>query len=169
MLLELHVHTKKYSKCSQIEPVELIRRVMSKKIQGIVITEHHYLWSEEEIRQLRIDAQAEDNFLIMSAEEVDTDKGHILVFGAGYFLAQFHNQFFAFADIRRRFKEEYFLKAYLRESKSVSKNFLREILIFQIRANLSISAYLIKVGKGISPEIDSICRHSLYLKRKLKT
>ncbi|MDD5644118.1 MAG: phosphotransferase [bacterium] len=83
MLLELHCHTDKHSACSKISPVELVKKVSAKHLQGMVITEHRYLWTDEEIRALRKEASAADDFLILSAQEVDTEIGHVLVFGAG--------------------------------------------------------------------------------------
>lgn len=82
MLLELHSHTSDHSKCSKCDPVELVRRIKEKKLQGLVITDHHYLWTEEEIRSLRVAAGAERSFLIFAAQEVETDFGHIIVYGA---------------------------------------------------------------------------------------
>jgi len=83
MLLEMHCHTSRYSKCSQIDPVLLARQVRKKGLQGLIITEHHYLWSEDEIKALRAEAELDENFVIMAGQEVETDFGHVLVFGAG--------------------------------------------------------------------------------------
>ena len=82
MLLEMHCHTSRYSGCSQISPVDLVRQVKKKELQGVVITEHHYLWKEEELRALRVEAELEENFLIMAGQEIVTDIGHVLVYGA---------------------------------------------------------------------------------------
>jgi len=82
MLLELHTHTDRYSRCSTIDPVTLVKRVVAKGIQGIVITEHHYLWSDEEIARLRAEAEVGSHFRIFAAQEVETDLGHVLVYGA---------------------------------------------------------------------------------------
>lgn len=82
MLLEMHCHTSKYSKCSLINPETLITLVKKKGLQGIIITEHHYLWGDDEIKALRIKAEMDENFLIMAGQEVETDFGHVLVFGA---------------------------------------------------------------------------------------
>ncbi|MFA7114561.1 MAG: PHP domain-containing protein, partial [Candidatus Omnitrophota bacterium] len=82
MLLELHSHTSRYSKCSVCTPEDLVRRIMEKGLQGLVITEHHYLWTDDEIRQLKRDAGVGEHFLIMAGQEVDTDIGHVVVYGA---------------------------------------------------------------------------------------
>lgn len=82
MLLEIHCHTSKYSKCSQVDPVSLVRQVVRKELQGLVITEHQRLWTDEELNELRRSAEVENHFLILSGQEVETDIGHVLVFGA---------------------------------------------------------------------------------------
>lgn len=82
MLLEMHCHTSRYSRCSQIAPANLARQVKKKELQGIVITEHHYLWKGDELEVLRVEAELDKNFLILSGQEVVTDIGHVLVFGA---------------------------------------------------------------------------------------
>lgn len=82
MLLELHCHTNKHSSCSKIDPVELVNKVFRKHLQGMVITEHQYLWTDEEIGNLKKKASVGDDFLILSAQEVATEIGHVLVFGA---------------------------------------------------------------------------------------
>ena len=88
MLLEMHCHTSRYSRCSQIDPASLLKQVKKKELQGIVITEHHYLWKEEEIKALRKEAELDENFLILAGQEIETDTGHMLVFGADRTIGQ---------------------------------------------------------------------------------
>ncbi|MBN1823240.1 MAG: phosphotransferase [Endomicrobiales bacterium] len=83
MLIELHAHTTKHSACSKIDPVTLVTQCVSKGLQGLVLSEHHYLWTEEEIEALRLEAGAERHFLIFAAQEIETDLGHVVVIGAG--------------------------------------------------------------------------------------
>ena len=82
MLLEMHCHTSKYSRCSRAVAASLVRQVKKKELQGVIITEHHYLWEEDEIKALRVEAELDENFLIIAGQEVETDIGHVLVFGA---------------------------------------------------------------------------------------
>lgn len=82
MLFELHSHTNKHSKCSSISPDTLVKRVLAKGLQGLLITEHHYLWPKQEIDALKKDAGAPAYFVILSAQEVQTEIGHVLVIGA---------------------------------------------------------------------------------------
>lgn len=82
MLIEMHAHTSRYSPCSQIAPVDLVKQVVAKGLQGVVITEHHYVWQASEIAELRREAEVPDSFLIFSAQEVSVSGfGHVLVFG----------------------------------------------------------------------------------------
>lgn len=82
MLIEMHAHTKSHSACSHIDPVELVRQARKKGLQGIILTEHHYLWGEDELAELKRRSEAEDYFVLLAAQEVDTDAGHVLVYGA---------------------------------------------------------------------------------------
>jgi len=83
MVIEVHAHTSEHYCCSRISASDLIRIIQEKGLGGVVLTDHHYLWSEEELQQLRIDSDIADDFLILSGQEVFTrDFGDVLVFGA---------------------------------------------------------------------------------------
>jgi hypothetical protein len=82
MLLEMHVHTSAHSSCSSLNPVTLIKQTVLKGLQGVIITDHHYLWSETELAELKKRAEVNENFIILSGQEVETDIGHVLVYGA---------------------------------------------------------------------------------------
>jgi tryptophanyl-tRNA synthetase len=43
-------------------------------MQGIVITEHKYKWTDAEIRELKTKSELPDNFLIMAAQEAEKDE-----------------------------------------------------------------------------------------------
>lgn len=102
MLLEMHCHTREHSRCSHVDAVELVRRCFAKDLQGIVLTDHHYLWSAEELRQLRRDAAVPDHFLILSGQETRTaDFGDVLVYGAAQAIARDT----PLAELRRTFPE----------------------------------------------------------------
>lgn len=82
MLLEMHSHTSMHSPCSVVDPVTLVNLVSKRGLNGIVLTEHHYLWQVEELEWLRKKTGVKKDFLILSGQEVGTDKGHVLVYGA---------------------------------------------------------------------------------------
>jgi predicted metal-dependent phosphoesterase TrpH len=82
MLLELHSHSSEHSSCSNITAVDLVRLVKGAGINGIVITDHHYLWPEEQLATLRAESGLPDDFVILSGQEVFTsDFGDVLVYG----------------------------------------------------------------------------------------
>jgi len=83
MLLEIHCHSSEHSSCSHVSARQLVERVFNKGLQGIIFTDHHYLWSETELRDLRRTCGVPDHFLILSGQEVKTrEMGDVLVFGA---------------------------------------------------------------------------------------
>jgi hypothetical protein len=48
------------------------------------LTDHHYLWPEDELQALRKQAALPESFLLFSGQEVTTaDVGDVLVYGAG--------------------------------------------------------------------------------------
>jgi 3',5'-nucleoside bisphosphate phosphatase len=83
MLLEMHSHTAEHSRCSAIPAAELIRQAFAKGLQGIVFTDHHYLWEDKEILQVRCSSAVPDHFLILSGQEISTPEiGDVIVYGA---------------------------------------------------------------------------------------
>jgi predicted metal-dependent phosphoesterase TrpH len=83
MIVEMHCHTSEHSPCSHVVAVDLVRRAQEVGIQAIVITDHHYLWSEEELAELRRRAGLPKGVLLLAGQEVQTrDFGHVVVYGA---------------------------------------------------------------------------------------
>ncbi len=82
MLFEMHCHTAEKSSCSSAPVVELIRRVQARGLQGIVLTDHHAVWTDNELTAARHQAGIPGHFLILTAQEVTT-RSHcdILVYG----------------------------------------------------------------------------------------
>ncbi|OGO52090.1 MAG: hypothetical protein A2148_09640 [Chloroflexi bacterium RBG_16_68_14] len=77
MLIDLHNHTGWGSGDSHLDPSELIERARRWGLDGIAITEHNQVWDPEKIEALR----RRHNFPVIGGAEVDTDIGHVLVFG----------------------------------------------------------------------------------------
>ena len=85
MVLDLHVHTMRYSPCSQIHPVHLPFTASLFGLDGFAITEHDYLWTDDEIQELKRDTGNHD-IIILRGQEIRTysenrPEGDILVFG----------------------------------------------------------------------------------------
>lgn len=80
MLIDIHVHTNKYSSCSILNPIDLVYQALKLRLSGIVITEHNRVWSEKEIKELKRATECED-LLILRGKEVTSSLGHLLIFG----------------------------------------------------------------------------------------
>jgi predicted metal-dependent phosphoesterase TrpH len=77
MLIDLHNHTGWGSGDSHLDPSDLVERARHWGLDGIAITEHNQLWDPEKIEMLR----RRHDFTVIGGVEVDTDVGHVLVFG----------------------------------------------------------------------------------------
>jgi predicted metal-dependent phosphoesterase TrpH len=75
--VDLHCHTGWGSGDSHTDPNVLIAQAKAYGLDGICITEHNQLWDQKRIEQLA-DKHA---FLVIGGIEVDTDIGHVLVYG----------------------------------------------------------------------------------------
>lgn len=78
MKFDLHMHTSRYSPCSVTDPFELVESAVAARLDGIVITEHHHVWAEDELAELRA---AAPQLIILAAVEVTCAGGDILVYG----------------------------------------------------------------------------------------
>jgi 3',5'-nucleoside bisphosphate phosphatase len=83
LLIEMHAHTTEHSTCSHVGARDLIRLIHAKGFQGLVFTDHHYLWQPEDLREIRRKSGVPESFLVFPAQEVRTrDMGDVLVYGA---------------------------------------------------------------------------------------
>ena len=86
MEIDLHIHTNRYSGCSNLDPLALVRRARRIGLDGIALTEHGIRWSDEDIQELRRRAK-EDRLLVFPGEEAacydrsGRFQGEFLVFG----------------------------------------------------------------------------------------
>ena len=53
MKFDLHMHTTRHSPDSFMDPFALVHRARQIGLEGVVITEHDWLWTEEELDELR--------------------------------------------------------------------------------------------------------------------
>jgi thiamine kinase-like enzyme/predicted metal-dependent phosphoesterase TrpH len=74
-------------------------------------------------------------------------------FDVGTFLAQFRNQLFPYPEILQAVPEGVFLDAYLSLAADKNGDFLRQVELFRARTDLSIAAFLIKLGLGESENL----------------
>jgi predicted metal-dependent phosphoesterase TrpH len=86
MEMDLHIHTNRYSGCSNIDAVKLLRKSKEVGLDGIALTEHGICWSAENIEEIRDKSRVTD-LVILPGQEVAcyTKSGHFqgefLVFG----------------------------------------------------------------------------------------
>jgi predicted metal-dependent phosphoesterase TrpH len=80
ILIDMHLHTKRHSRCSAIDPKKLVRQAVKRGLAGVVITEHHYQWPEDELQELR-DACDEPGFILLAGFEYTSSQGDILIYG----------------------------------------------------------------------------------------
>ncbi len=77
--LDLHVHTRRYSPCAEALDPECLGLAMEKAgLNGLVITEHDYLWPAEDIALLNRKLK---NKRIYRGVEVSSSNGHFIVIG----------------------------------------------------------------------------------------
>jgi predicted metal-dependent phosphoesterase TrpH len=77
VLVDLHCHTRAYSRCSALTPDALVRAARERGLDAVCITEHDALWASDEVRTLAESLQ----FPVFRGMEVTTEVGHVLVFG----------------------------------------------------------------------------------------
>lgn len=78
MNFDLHIHTTRYSLDSQLDPRTLVRQAQLIGLDGIVITEHDWLWREDELEELRGSAPG---LVVLAGVEVSATEGHFLAYG----------------------------------------------------------------------------------------
>jgi predicted metal-dependent phosphoesterase TrpH len=78
MKFDLHMHTTRYSPDSVMDPFRLVRRARQVGLDGVVISEHDWLWTEAELEELRA---ADPGLIVLAGMEVSCREGHFLAYG----------------------------------------------------------------------------------------
>jgi predicted metal-dependent phosphoesterase TrpH len=78
MKFDLHMHTCRHSPDAETDPFDLVKAAISAGLDGIVITEHDFLWPEEELAELRA---AAPGLVILAGVEVTGRGGDMLCYG----------------------------------------------------------------------------------------
>src|SRR3954471_2905906 len=78
MKFDLHMHTTRYSPDSRMDPLVLCRRARAVGLDGVVITEHDWLWTDAELEELRA---PHPGLVVLAGMEVSAREGHFLVYG----------------------------------------------------------------------------------------
>ena len=86
MRIDLHTHTHPLSWDSYLSPDELVERSKAAGLDGICLSEHDFFWKPDDIAAL---AKRHD-YLVLPAIEINTDDGHILVYGLEKYVYGMH-------------------------------------------------------------------------------
>ena len=86
MIIDLHTHTRTGSDDSFIDIPGLVARARSTGLDGVCITDHEWFWQRDAIEKLN----REHGFLILPGVEMNTDEGHLLVFGLEKYVFGMH-------------------------------------------------------------------------------
>jgi predicted metal-dependent phosphoesterase TrpH len=78
MKFDLHLHTRRHSPDSVTDPFELLAAAAAAGLDGVVITEHDYLWPEDELAELRA---AAPHLVVLAGVEVTGRGGDVLCYG----------------------------------------------------------------------------------------
>ncbi len=98
MLVDLHVHTSRFSSCSELAPDVLIQRAKRLGLDGIGITEHGTRWNLLEAMEMAQD----QGLTIFRGIEIHTPVGDMLIYGVHHPLQQEMD----FTELCRAVKEE---------------------------------------------------------------
>lgn len=88
MIIDLHVHTTRGSTDSSLSPQEMVEEARRIGLQGVCLTEHGGPWDRFEFQRF---ASRQDGLLLVPALEVETDMGHITVFGLDSYVPGIRN------------------------------------------------------------------------------
>ena len=115
MLIDIHTHSYPNSDDSFMSVDELIEGSKSLGLDGICLTDHDVFWTEQQIQDL----SSKHDFLVIPGCEINTEAGHVLVFGLSEYQFGMHRPEFLQASVdkaegvmiaahpyRRRFLEE---------------------------------------------------------------
>ena len=94
VLIDLHNHTYPKSDDSFLSADELVDAAKSAGLDGICITEHDDFWSSDDTAELT----KRHGILVLPGSEINTDAGHVLVFGLQRYRFGMHKPTFLRAE-----------------------------------------------------------------------
>ena len=94
MLIDLHNHTYPKSDDSFMSPDELVDAARAARLDGVCITEHDEFWTWEDTAALT----RRHGILVLPGSEINTDAGHVLVFGLSRYRFGMHKPSFLRAE-----------------------------------------------------------------------
>lgn len=97
MIIDLHTHTLVGSDDSYIDIDELVERAKKSGLDGVCITDHEWFWQQSTIERFR----RELDFLILPGVEMNTEDGHLLVFGLDRYVFGMHRTDFLKKELNK--------------------------------------------------------------------
>ena len=97
VLIDLHTHTYPKSDDSFVSPDELVDAARIAGMDGVCITEHDDFWTPEATAELT----RRHGILVLPGAEINTDAGHVLVFGLHRYRFGMHKPAFLRAEADR--------------------------------------------------------------------
>jgi hypothetical protein len=86
VLIDLHTHTQPLSHDSDLTPDALVEGAKKAGLDGVCLTEHDFFWEREKVEELG----KRHEFLVIPGIEVNTESGHVVVFGLEEFVFGMH-------------------------------------------------------------------------------
>jgi predicted metal-dependent phosphoesterase TrpH len=77
VLVDLHIHTTRFSECSTLDPVDMMKAAKDAGLDGICLTEHQKTWPPDDLADLA----KEYDIHVWGGVEVTTTEGDLLAFG----------------------------------------------------------------------------------------
>ena len=87
MYVDLHSHTYPRSDDSTLSPDEFVEAAKDRGLDALCLTEHDYFWERADVDAL----SRRHDFLVLPGCEVNTDDGHVLVFGLEEYVFGMHH------------------------------------------------------------------------------
>ena len=97
MLIDLHTHTYPSSDDSFVGIDDLIEQAKAMGLDGMCLTDHDFFWSSDRVREL----SRKHDFLLVPGSEINTDTGHVIVFGLDRYIFGLHKPDFLWKEIYR--------------------------------------------------------------------
>jgi predicted metal-dependent phosphoesterase TrpH len=86
VLIDLHTHTHPLSHDSLLSADELVEAAKAANLDAVCLTEHDFFWRDDQAAAL----SKRHNFVVIPGVEVNTEDGHIVVFGLDRFVYGMH-------------------------------------------------------------------------------
>ena len=98
MLIDLHTHTYPSSDDSFVGIDDLVERAKGIGLDGMCLTDHDFFWDPNRVCEL----SEKHDFLLIAGSEINTDAGHVIVFGLDRYIFGLHKPDFLWDEVERK-------------------------------------------------------------------